>query len=281
MRESTSNKFSHSDGFQTHCYKSYINLLAICFLLLMFSCKARKQVIVKQATTIDSVIKPVDTKKTKLDAIRAAQIMFNSFSGKARSVLNIDGNSNDVTLNIRIKRDQKIWISITAIAGIEAARVLITPDSILIINRLQSVYVKQPFSYINTVAGNQVNYKTIESLLVGNAIPELLNEHADFRTSADSIILTGNLQELAYKLIVGPGMRVTQTNLNDQNAAQSLQVTNHAFIQAGARAIPSQIDITSLVKDKKIQVNLHYIKTDFDQPQEYPFSIPARYKEGN
>lgn len=236
--------------------------------------------VVKQVA-IDSAIKPVDTKKNKLDAIRGAQTTFNTFSGKARSVLNIDGSSNDVTLNIRIKRDQKIWISITAIAGIEAARVLITPDSILIINRLQSVYVKQPFSYINSVAGNQVNYKTIESLLVGNAIPELLNERADFKTSPDSIILTGNLQDLAYKLIVGPGMHVTQTNLNDQNAAQSLQVINRTFIQAGARVIPSQIDITSLVKDKKIQVNLHYIKTDFDQPQEYPFSIPARYKEGN
>ncbi len=280
MRESTSNKTLYSNGFQINRYKSYIKLLAICFLLFTFSCKARKQLVVKQVA-IDSAIKPVDTKKNKLDAIRAGQTIFNSFSGKARSVLNIDGSSNDVTLNIRIKRDEKIWISITAIAGIEAARVLITPDSILIINRLQSIYVKQPFSYINSVAGNQVNYKTIESLLVGNAIPELLNENADIKTSPDSIVLTGNLQDLAYKLVVGPGMHVTQTNLNDQNAAQSLQVTNRSFIQAGARVIPSQIDITSIVKDKKIQVNLHYIKTDFDQPQEYPFSIPARYKEGN
>jgi len=256
-------------------------LAAVCFLPLMFSCKAKKLAIVKQATTTDSAVKPVDTKKNKLDAIRAAQTTFNTFSGKARTVLNINGSSNDVTLNIRIKRDQKIWISITAIAGIEAARILITPDSILIINRLQSIYVKQPFSYINSVAGNQVNYKTIESLLIGNAIPELLNENADFKTSADSTMLTGNLQDLAYKLIVDTGMRVTQTNLSDQNAAQSLQVTNRTFIQAGAREIPSQIDITSSVKDKKIQVNLHYVKTDFDLPLEYPFSIPARYKEGN
>jgi hypothetical protein len=118
-------------------------------------------------------------------------------------------------------------------------------------------------------------------LLIGNAIPELLNENADLKASPDSIMLTGNLQDLAYKLIVGASMRVTQTNLSDQNAAQSLQVTNRTFIQAGAWAIPSQIDIASSVKDKKIQVNLHYIKTDFDQPQEYPFSIPARYKEGS
>jgi len=281
MKESTSNKilhiYSYSDGFQTH---RYIKLIAICFLLIMVSCKAKKQIIAKRVA-IDTTSRPIDSKKVKLDAIRAGQTSFDSFSGKARTKLDIGGSSNDVTLNIRIKRDQKIWISITAIAGIEVARALITPDSIFVINRLQTVYLKKPFSYINTFAGNQVNYKTIESLLIGNAIPELLNENADLQISPDSITVVGNLQGLVYKLMVGPGMKVTQTNLSDQNAGQSLLANNNKFIQSGTRIIPSQIDITTLVKDKKIQVNLHYIKSDFDQQLEFPFTIPARYQEAN
>ena len=279
MKENTSNKILYisRDRFQTH---RYIKLIAICLLLLIVSCKAKKQLLVKKVTT-DTVATAVDTKKVKLDAIRAAQTSFDSFSGKARTKLDIGGSSNDVTLNIRIKHDQKIWISVTAIAGIEVARALITPDSILVINRLQTVYIKKPFSYINTFAGNQVNYKTIESLLIGNAIPELLNENADLQTNTDNITLSGNLQDLVYKLIIGPGMKVTQTSLSDQNAGQSLLATNNIFIQSGTRVIPSQIDITTLVKDKKIQVNLHYIKSDFDQQLEFPFSIPARYQEAN
>ncbi|HEY5326537.1 MAG TPA: DUF4292 domain-containing protein [Mucilaginibacter sp.] len=277
MKENTLNKALYGKRFQTY---RYIRLIVICLLPLVFGCKARKQLVVRQVA-IDSAIKPVDNKLMKLNAIRAGQTMFNSFSGKARTMLDINGNSNDVTLNIRIKRDRKIWISVTAIAGIEAARVLITPDSIKVIDRLESVYIRQPFSYINTFAGNQVNYKTIESLLIGNAIPELVNENADLQTSPDSIVLTGNLQELAYKLLIGPGMRVAQTNLNNQNAGQSLRVTNNTFIRAGTRELPSQIDIISLVNDKKIQVNLHYIKSEFDQQLDYPFNIPARYKPAN
>jgi len=286
MKENTSSKAQnslHIDGFQTHRYVSYncyIRLSAICFLLLTVSCKARKQLVTKRVA-IDTTAKPIDNKRIRLNAISAGQIIFDAFSGKALTRLDIGGSSNDVTLNIRIKRDQKIWISITAIAGIEAARVLITPDSIMIVNRLQSVYLKKPFSYINKFAGNQVNYKTIESLLIGNVIPELINENADLQTSNDSIILSGNLQDLVYKLIIGPGMKVTQTDLTDQNAGQSLMVTNESFIQSGTRIVPSQIEITSLVKDKKIQVNLHYIKSAFDQNLEFPFSIPARYQEEN
>ena len=286
MKKSISNNFLHSDyidGFQTHrygCYKGYLKLIAICFLLLVVSCKAKKQLVAKRAP-IDSVAAPLNNKAVTLNAIRAAQTSFDAFSGKARTRLDISGSSNDVTLNIRIKRDHKIWISITAIAGIEVARALITPDSILVINRLQSLYIKKPFSYINTVAGKQVNYKTVESLLIGNAIPELINESADLQTKPDSITLSGNLQGLAYKLIIGPGMKATQTNLSDQDAGQSMLVTNDTFIQVGNRVVPSQINITSVVKDKKIGLNLHYIKSEFDQQLEYPFSIPARYKEGN
>jgi hypothetical protein len=222
-----------------------------------------------------------DTKRIELDAIRAGQTNFNTFSGKARTKLDFGGSSNDVTLNIRIKKDQKIWVSITAIAGLEVARALITPDSIMVINRLQSVSIKQPFSYLYKFAGKEINYKTLESLLIGNAIPELINDNAGLQAKNDTITLTGNLQDLAYRLIIGRGMKVTQTNLDNQIAGQSLQVTNNTFIQTDNRVIPSQIDITSVVKDKKIQVNLHYIKLELDQPLEYPFNIPARYTETN
>ncbi|MDB5089141.1 MAG: hypothetical protein JWR09_3135 [Mucilaginibacter sp.] len=257
----------------------YIKLITICCLLLVFSCKSRKQVIVKRVVADSTAaIKPVDTKAAKLTVIRAKQTNFNTFSGKAKTKLDISGSSNDVTLNIRIQKDKKIWVSVTAIAGIEVARAVITPDSIMLINRLQSLYVRKPFSYLNKFAGKQVNYKTLESILIGNAIPELLTEDAEFLSVNGNTTLSGNLNDVIYKLILGPDLKTTQTNLANQSAAQTLQVTNSAFIQATNRVIPSQIDMASVVKDKKIQVNLHYTKADFDQPQDYPFSIPSRYQ---
>ena len=276
MKESTLNKSLHNNGFKIHRY-----VWIFCCAALLFSCKAKKQLIVNRAAPDSTVAKPVDNKALKLNVIRSAQANFNTFSGKAHAKLDIGGNSNDVTLNIRIKRGQKIWVSVTAIAGIEVARALITPDSIMLINRLQSLYVRKPFSYIYKFTGEQVNYQTLESLLLGNAIPELLNEGADFQVNNGNTILTGNLQNLVYKLLLGPDMKVTQTNLDNQNAGQTLQVNNSVFIQSANRVVPSQIDMASVVKNKKIQINLHYIKIDFDQPLEYPFTIPSRYEPAN
>jgi hypothetical protein len=256
----------------------YSKLLFVCCLLAMVSCKAKKHVV----TGAGNTAKPAGDKASELNAIRAGQTDFDTFSGRAHTKLSFSGSSNDVTLNIRIKKDQKIWISVTAIAGLEVARAMITPDSILTMNKLQSEYLKQPFSYLYKFAGKQFNYKTFESLLTGNPVPELVNEKANLQTKGDTITLTGNLQDVMYKLIAGPpGMKVAQTNFDNQAAGQSMQVINSNFIQTTKGLVPSQIDIASEMKEKKVGINLHYVKVDLDLPLEFPFTIPARYKEIN
>lgn len=262
--------------------------IILCCLFALAGCKAHKQlmasrqpVMVAPEKNTGSMVSATPAVNTKLIAIRAKQLAFNTFSGKAKTSLNIDGNGNDVTLNVRIQHDKKIWVSVTALLGIEAARALITPDSIIIINRLQGLYIKKPFSYINQYAGKQVNYQTLEALLVGNAIPQLLNENADISADNANTVISGSLQSLLYKLTIGPDFKVSQTNLTNQQDGQNLQVTNSAFIQADTRVMPSQIDIASAVEHKKIQISLHYNTADFDKQLEYPFSIPDRFTPVN
>lgn len=251
-----------------------LKIMSICGLVLVGGCKAKKQLLVNRVAPNTP---PVNRKKERLDAIRASQVNFTTFSGKARTKLAFDGSSNDVTLNIRIQKNQKIWVSVTAIAGIEVARALITPDSILVMNKLQSISLHKPFSYLYRYTGRQVNYQTIESLLTGNAIVELLAERADLQQENGNTVLTGDLEGMIYKLIVGPDLKASQTNLDNAAAGQSLQVVNSAFIRVDNYVVPSQIDINSVVKDKKIQVNLHYIKIELNKPLDFPFSIPSRY----
>lgn len=262
--------------------KNILNkLLVVCCVVAVFGCKTKKQVVVNRPAT-PVAVDPDAGKMAKIQAIQSKQVSFNTFSGKAKTKLNIDGKTNDVTLNIRIQHDKKIWVSVTALLGIEAARALITPDSIMVINRLQGVYLKKPFSYIHTYAGRQVNYKTVEALLIGNAIPELLTQGATLQADAGgSTTLKGNLQGMLYSLLLGADLKVTQTSLANQSAAQSLQVTNSQFVQADGKIVPSQIHIASAVKNKNLQADLNYSKVEFNQPLEFPFSIPDRFSPAN
>ncbi len=222
-----------------------------------------------------------NSKANTIAAIKSRQLTFNTFSGKASADLNIDNDSRGVSMNIRIDRGKRIWVSITALLSIEVARALITPDSIKIINKLQGVYIKKPFSYVNTYAGKQVNYTTLESLLTGNAVPELLSIDADLQKGDNTITLSGKLQQLLYKTIFNPDMKVSQLNLSNNEQQQSLQVNNSNFVLVDGRTLPSQINISSSLKEKKIAVKLEYSKVELDRVLEYPFNIPETYTPAN
>jgi len=264
-------------------------VLLACCLLLVFNCKARKLAATTDnaAATTTADAKKYSAIEAKLAPIRSHQLTFNTFSGKAHTSLDLGGNKNDCTLNIRIANNQKIWVSVTALLGIEVARAVITPDSIMIINRLQGIYIKKPFSFIYAYTNGQINYSMLQALLVGNVVPSLLNDNIDFiaytnaTTNANSFVLSGNLQDIIYSLTLDGDMRAIQTKLSSQEQGVSLQVNNSNFIPSGSQKLPSQIDIASVAKDKKIQVNLRYVKVDLNQPQDYPFSIPSSYSPQN
>jgi hypothetical protein len=267
--------------------------LVLC-LVTLFSCAAKKQLVERKADT--TIIKAQATtapttngtavdnfKIDKINTIRLKQTNFNTFSGKAAAKLSIDGKADNVTMIIRIKKGQRIWIAVTAILGVEVGRALITPDSIKVMNRLESNYLKKPFSYIYQYSSNRVNYTMLESALIGNAIPELLNNDATMEPKAATgeLILSGALQELVYRLVVGPDLRVSQTSITNAMANQSIQITNAKFIQAGPLIIPSQIQMSSTEKEHSINIELDYTKAEFNQPVEFPFSIPSRFTAVN
>ena len=248
-------------------------LLIICCALAIAGCKTKKKLIATQPAS-NTAAKPA---ANKLEAIKASQVNFNTFSGKAKTKLDINGSSNSVTLNIRMQKGQKIWVSVTAIAGIEVARALITPDSLLVINKLQGLYIRKPFSYIYSFTSRQIDFASLEALLVGNAIPQLVNDNAQMQADSGRTVLSGALQDLAYKLVLNNDLKASHIELSNPNANQSLMVDNSAFIPAANRILPSQINMASTAASKRVKLNLQYVKADFDQPLEYPFSIPPGY----
>lgn len=255
-------------------------VLAAGMIFLLFGCKAKKQLVrVNNPVIADSVFvaKPDNNRTEKLAAIQSTQINFNTFSGKARTHLEIDDKGYDVTMNIRIQKNKQIWVSITAIAGIEVARAVITPDSIKIINKVQSVYLKKPFSYVYQYTGKQISYKTVEAIVIGNAVTEFIGPDAIISANGIDVILSGILNDLSYKTTFGADFKVSNLKLTNQKAAQKLEVNNSSFIKADDRILPSVIGINSVADRNSIKADLHYIKAEFNQSLDTPFNEPKNY----
>lgn len=276
--------------------KNISNKLILIALLTLFGCTAKKQLVTVHKP--DTTLRTADTNRQantagvkvavnhltpeQLGAIKLKQVDFMTFSAKAKAKLNIDGSANDVTLNIRIKKNQMIWVSVTALLGLEGARVLVTPDSIKIINRLDATYLKKPFSYINQYAGSQVSYAALEGMIIGNAWPGLVSDSSVVENNTTGLALTGTLQDLVYKLIIGPDMRLAKTTMYSRGiVARDLEVDDNGAVQVADKILPAQINISATSIKSKINISLNYTKAEFNTNPEFPFAVPARYSVVN
>nr|MBC7611802.1 DUF4292 domain-containing protein [Pseudopedobacter sp.] len=250
------------------------NLILVSSCLILFSCKAKKII-----TSSSAAVSGTSTlnKAGLLDTIIAHQTNFKTFVTRANTNLKIDDKSYDVTLNIRIKKDEAIWISITAVAGIEVARVMITPDSLKVIDRMNDEYLKKPFSFIEKFTNPQVNYATVEALLVGNCVPLALADKNVLVRSRSRTILAGRSKSLGFELTLDEGLKPIKTNLRDDLAQQVLNVLINNFENINEIYLPSTVNIDSKSGAKQIQANMEYNKTQLDIPVDFPFNVPKRF----
>lgn len=251
-------------------------IYSLAFIFMFAGCKAKKEIIPAPAVSVP-VAEPDNSRKNKLNSIKDKDIFFSTLSIRAKADLSINNNSNDVNMNIRIKNNEVIWVSVTALAGLEVARALITPDSVKILNRLDNIYIKKPFSYIYEFTNERINFMTLQSILVGNTIPEFISDSTELKIDGEEARLKSILGSLIYNVQVDQLNKVLLTNLNDEVAGQELTVGYTDFLAVGQQQVPHSVVMNSQAKNKKIRLDLKFSKVEMDASFDLPFRVPDRF----
>ena len=250
----------------------------LLFILAFTGCKAQKALVSQTVLATPSMPLAPDTgRKDKLRAINEHDLVFNTLAIKSKAVLSIDDKRNDLNMNFRIKANEVIWVSVTAIAGLEVARALITPDSVKILNRIDNIYLKKPFSYIYEFTNEQINFKTLQSLFIGNTIPEFITDSTELNLENEEATLISKVGSLRYDLRVGKQNKVFGVNFSDEQKNQELNVNYSDFFMINEQSISHSIIMNSNVKSKTFMLDLRFLKVDLDGPLELPFRVPERF----
>ncbi|TKC04154.1 DUF4292 domain-containing protein [Pedobacter frigoris] len=254
-----------------------LNKLAFAaMIVLAMGCKTKKAVVVVPPTDTTTAVssKKIET----LKMLKEKDMVFNTLSIKAKATLDINGNVNNVTMNFRMVKGEKIWVSITAFAGIEVARALITPDSIKVKNSFQGVYLKKPFSYVHTYTNKQVNFALLQSIFSGNTIDDFMVEQSDLEQQDGVWVLKGEQGDLAYNVLFNTLFKIGQTNLNDVKSGKALKVVYGDYQKIDDVLVPSNIKISSMAGTQKIGLTLDFSKIERNVPLDFPFNVPTKYE---
>lgn len=242
----------------------------------LLACKTKKAIVTLPKN--DSSTMAGTRKSETLVLLKKNDLSFNTLSLRGKAGLNINGNSNNVSMNIRMKKDEMIWVSVTAIAGIEVARVLITPDSIKVRNNFQSVYLKKPFNYIHAFTNKQVSFKLLQSMFSGNTIDDFMVEQSELEQLNGVWELKGQQQDLAYRVLFNTLLKVSENNLNDVKSGKALKVVYGDYQKVIDDLFPSSMQISSMAGIKQIAINLDFSKIERNVSLDFPFSVPKKYE---
>lgn len=252
----------------------YVGFLILA--IAVSSCASKKKIV-----SLDNKDANISNNISKSnDAYLINNLSVKSFSGRAKTKVEMGDTKQDVTMNIRIQRDKAIWISVTAtVFNYEAARVLITPDSVKIMNKLQSEYIKKPFSYIHTYTGEGITFQTLQDLLLGNVSRQLLNtDRMTVASATDETQLVGVNESLSFQYSLNADFRPKVFRIAVQGAKGDLEAYYGGFKKIAGYNFANNQQLSIKSGASNVSATIDYIKAEFNEVIELPFSVPAKYK---
>lgn len=264
-------------------------VFGITLLYSMSSCRSTKKLqtaVSRKDTLVTKAPAPATNDSLKevsdiLKSLNKNRINFKTFSAKIKvDYEDYRGKQPDFNAFVRLYKDSVLWVSINAtFLSIEAFRILITKDSIIILNKLNKQVEYHTFNYIENIAHIPLNFSTLQDIIIGN--PVYVGDSIVSYRKTENHILLGTVSEFYKNLLTisADNNLVEKSKLDDISVGQNRTADlsygdyekNDGFYFATNREI-------SVVEKTKVDINLNYKQYDFNKELSFPFGIPKNYK---
>ncbi len=199
------------------------------------------------------------------------------FSSKIKFDLGDSGPIKNLSAAVRIRKDSVIWISLSAILGIEVGRILITRDSVKILNRLKKEYLVKPIQYIQSKVPVQVDFPMLQKIILGQLI------YYDKKSISVNIennyyLLTSKTAQTKNTLWITPkDFTIYKMLIEPVTNEPGLTTifTNYEKVDQRIFSLEREMEFKG---QKDLSVSMKYSHVKFDDPQKFPFQIPESYE---
>lgn len=241
--------------------------------------KAEKPILVTDEKAKGETPKVETPVVAKID-VKPAEIDFKYLNIKSKVNFSAGGEEQSFPVNIHIKKDSIIWLSI--VVGLEGARGIITKDSVIFLDRLHRTYYKYDFASLSKQFNFNLNYDLVQSILIGN-MPIKKRETDVVEKQEGSFVV--KQKEGFVKIensIAEANLKLQKVNASDETGDSKMEIDYSNFLTITDLIFPQDIRAKiDAKKDGKVlqtSINLQHNKIEaLDQSPGFAFSIPKSY----
>lgn len=254
--------------------KKFLNVIVYTGILLMIlansACKSKNVLV---GGEVKSDLKPQRIIENHYDN----DLDFKTMSGRVKIDYSDGESSQGVTVSLRVKKDEIIWLS----APLSVVKIMITPDRVQFYNKLNNTYFDGDFSYLEELLGTELDFQMVQNLLLGQAILNLKDQKYYAATVSDQYQLKPVRQSNAYKtlfLLEPSNFKMTLQQISQPSALRMLSIMYKNYQKVYGKVLPNQIEIKAVDKEHSNQIDIEYNNIVFDRELNFPFSIPSGFK---
>lgn len=249
--------------------KKVIGIIVLAFL---FSCKTKAVLAEGKAgteLTADKIIQNHYSNKKD----------FTTLYIKADAHYEDRSNSQNVTAEIKIRKDEKILVSIRFL-GITMAKALITPTEVKYYEKLGGKYFEGDYTTLSQWLGTDLDFQKVQNLFIGQAMDDLTK--GTFKTTiVDKLYKLestngGSIQKAFY--FEAQHFLMKQQEISQPSKDRMLKVVYPNHTEHAQAILPAGIDIEASQPKGKTTINIEYTSTTFNEELSFPYSVPEGYE---
>ena len=259
-------------------------LFSACVLSSCRSTRKIQTVIANTDTaTVVKITDPaIDSAKVKseiMQKVNSNHIDFNYFMGKIKlDIIDQKDKTTNATAFVRMKKDSLIWVSVTGALGIEGYRVLVKPDTVMIMDKLEKTISYKSVSYLQELIKLPIDFFNLQDLLLGNPV-FFPNNIVSYRTSGNTLLALSIGDFFKHLITIDTTQNlVLHSKLDEvkETSSRTCDITLNGYNNQQGRMFSNDREIT-VAEKAKLNIKMEYKQVVFDERQEFPFNIPKTY----
>lgn len=212
-----------------------------------------------------------------------------NLTARARIELNVGSSSPmSVNANMRVRRGEIIRFSVAPILGIEVARIDITPDKIMAVDRMNKRYVELGFAEISSLLNTELDFNILQSLILN----EIFIPGKDKLSVADvsgftlspyadrARLQVKGTKRIGYSFFTSAtDGRLEETVIALKDLPYSLHCRYADFTMLGNDVFPQSIEMMSEGADKKYSLDMKLSRINTDSNWDSKTELSSKYRK--
>lgn len=264
-----------------------LGLGVLLCMMFSFSCKTGKKAATQRAAK-HAAQQPAPAGDTSAytvidlpkNFLKEREIPYHSFSGKIKCHYENRNQKQDFTAHVRIRKDEAIWISISALGGIvQVARILITPDSFRMVNYLEKQVTERNLEEAVKILPVPADFHMLQNLLTGQALkPEAPVERAEEETETFRVYASADKlhQEITFRK-ADTTIQLFQMQSADPSGPSGT-IHCDGYIYKNGRRFSMDRTIQVQNSGEAYALDMEFQSASFDVAVDLPFSVPGNYE---